>query len=144
VALEIAGVVEPGLVLHGGYMRDYPDRHVTFELRIGRKPGRSCVPLMRIDWRSLHGGHSNNRRWSVQCQPRVSNTHYHTFDLNWDQKTARMRQGLPLACEINESLPTFDALRRFVGNAFRINNIVLVQVPNWQYNLLVKPGGDRQ
>ncbi|WP_223866109.1 hypothetical protein, partial [Salipiger aestuarii] len=78
--LEIGGVTETGLVLHGGCYETYPDCNVTFELRIAKSPGQRCLPMERIDWRSLSGGHSNIRgpasEWSGA---KVSDTHLHEF-----------------------------------------------------------------
>jgi hypothetical protein len=81
--IEIDGVTETGLVLHGGCFANRPDCHLSFELRIARSAGRRCIPIERLDWRSLEGGHTNRRKprsnWSGR---RVSETHLHDFWLN--------------------------------------------------------------
>lgn len=136
--LEIDGVVERSFVLHGQCRRDRPEMAVSFEMRIGRSAGRRCVPLMRVDWRSLKGGHSNSRRWRVPgAGRRVSSTHHHPFELNFDADRNKMKKfgSLPLAQEIDEALPNYGALLAFVGRVFRINNIKVVPEPDWQYTL---------
>jgi hypothetical protein len=138
VSLEIEGVVEAGFIFHGGYLRDRPDCNVTFELRVGKRPGRPCVPLARICWKSLKGGHSNDRRWeSAWAGKRVPSTHYHAFELNWDEERQRMKGlNLPVAMPIAEPLETYEALRFFSGKALRISNIDVVGLPKWEYRLL--------
>lgn len=135
--IEIDGVAETGLVLHGGCFAHRPDCHVSLELRIARTPGRHCIPIERFDWRSLEGGHSNPRKprskWSGR---RVSETHLHDFWLNWSEAEQRMRLGgLTMAREIEENVQTFQDVRAFVGNRLRINNIDVVQAPEWAYDL---------
>jgi hypothetical protein len=134
-ALEIDGVVEPGLLLHGGCYIDKPSANVTFELRLARTPGRKMVPLERIDWRSLQGGHTNQRKNGGDGK-RLSDSHVHAFELNWNDKKGKFRPGnLPLAADIPETLEDFSAVREFAGKRLRINNIELVLEPKWEYHL---------
>lgn len=143
--VEIGGVVEPGLVLHGGCYIRYPDRHVTLSLELSKTPGRKVRPLERIDWRSLTGGHSNPK-WK-DAPPgyrgrRVSDTHLHAFDMNWSEANQRMKdQNLPYAREIDEELPTFQALIGFAGKQLRISNINVVTAPPWEYALALGNDG---
>jgi len=135
--LEIGGVTEPGFVLHGGCYIGRPDCHVSLELRISKTPGRRMLPLERIDWRSLNGGHSNPiRKGHPGSGSRVSETHLHAFELNYSTAEGRMRgHELRYAAEIEEDLDSFESLRRFAGIRFRINNITLVTAPPWEYKL---------
>ncbi len=137
--LEIGGVTEQSFVLHGGCYHDRPDLNVTFELRVGRSGSTGRIPLVRMDWRSLNGSHSNPRKGnSIWRGKMVSDTHLHAFELNWLPDERRMRGGnLRLAREIDEALQTFDEVREFVGKQFRINNIALVQEPPWVYTMLL-------
>jgi hypothetical protein len=135
--IEIGGVVEASYLLHGGCYRSVPDRNVVFELRAAAPSGKRTIPLARVEWRSLQGGHSNRRRkGSPASGKRVPETHYHSFDLNWIETERRMRSGnLPQADEINQDIQSFDALTACVGNLFRINNMRLVTRPPWAYDL---------
>ncbi len=135
--IEIGGVTETGLVLHGGCFANRPNVHVSFELRIARTPGRHCIPIERFDWRSLEGGHSNPRQppseWSGKI---VSETHLHDFYLNWSERNDRMRRGgLRVAREIEEEIQDFAGVRVFAGKRLRINNIDVVEEPDWVYDL---------
>lgn len=133
--LEIGGVTEPGLVLHGGCYIHRPDCNVTFELRLGRATLHRAVALERIDWRSLQGGHTNQRRHGGDGG-RVSWTHVHLFGLNWIDTRGRMRAGnLPLAKDIDEQLNDFADVLEFTGKQFKINNIGVVSEPGWEYGL---------
>lgn len=136
--LEIDGVTGMGLGLKGGCYSDRPDIHVTFELEVGRVIGQRRTPLIRIDWRSLTGGHSNQRACpNSKTVPRTLATHIHSFELNWVSPSNRMRGlNLPCADNIHEPLNTFAELRSYVGNKFRISNIDLVKDPDWVYKLI--------
>lgn len=136
--LEIGGVTEAGLFLHAGCYWNRPEIHVSFELRIGKTATTPHLPLERLDWRSLQGGHTNRRIGSSEwAGRRVSSTHLHAFELNWVASEGRMRRSaLPLAMEIPEQLQSFEDLRTFVGIRFRISNINLVTRPKWEHILL--------
>ncbi|GGK53790.1 hypothetical protein [Salinarimonas ramus] len=136
-ALEIEGVADTGLVLHGGCYARRPNEHVTFELRLARAPGRQALPLERLDWRPLDGGHSNPRRprsaWSGR---RIHGTHLHAFELNWSETERRMRSGgLSTARDVDVFLGSFADVRTFVGSRLRIENIDVVAPPPWEYDL---------
>lgn len=136
--LAIDGVTEAGLFLQGGAFPSVPDRHVTFEIVVYTAGGTRRTKLMRVDWRSLTGGHTNRSRYGCppECPRRVTDTHFHSFDTNWIDAEARMRgRKLPCAEEIVEELQSFEDLRKFVGKHFRINNIDIVPPPEWEYKL---------
>lgn len=138
--VEIGGVTETGLVLHGGCYAQRSDCNVSFELRFSKAPGKKSLPIERTDWRSLEGGHTNPRRprseWSGR---RVSETHLHEFALNWAHSEQRMRFGnLPTAREISTILNDFEGLREYVGNRLRINNIDVVESPPWVYDFFTQ------
>jgi hypothetical protein len=92
---------------------------------------------MRVDWRSLTGGHRNPRRHGVVGSGLVlDNTHFHPFDQNYAAGAHRMRRGnLRMATAIMEPLQTFTEVRNCIGNLFRINNINVVKEPPWEYKL---------
>lgn len=135
--LSIAGVIEPGLTLQGVCFLRRPDRAVTFEVYASDPPRPKKVPLMRLCWRSARGGHSNMRRPPGSALPsRTESTHLHAFDLNWDAESERMlRRNLPCADNAPRALETFEDARDFAGEAFRINNIDIVERPEWVYEL---------
>jgi hypothetical protein len=134
--LEIGGVVEAGFTLHGGAYSTHPDRHITFELKIGRPGIRRKIPIARIDWKSLSGGHSNKRGpplpWAGK---RVGECHVHSFELNWLETEGRMRTDLSQAEPMPQEIQSFESVRAYAGNLFRINNIDLVAQPPWEYRL---------
>ena len=135
--IEIGGVTETGLVLHGGCFRDRPNCHVTFELRISKTPGRRCVPIERFDWRSLEGGHSNPRRRGHPLSAMIlPQTHLHAFEHNFSETDCKMREGnLRMAQEVDPEPTDFEAVKEFVGNRLKINNMDIVSEPEWRYDL---------
>lgn len=135
--IEIEGVTETGLVLHGGCFRDRPNCNVSFELRIAKSPGRRCIPIERFDWLSLNGGHSNPRRNGHPLSGLIlPPTHLHAFEHNYSEAEHKMRAGnLRMAQEVDPEPQDFDSVREFVGKRLRINNIDLVHEPDWQYDL---------
>jgi hypothetical protein len=143
--IEIEGVVEPGLFLHGGCYIDRPDCGITFELHLEKNLARGvrrCVPLVRIDWRALSGGHTNQRRYGGRGN-RCSDSHVHEFDLNWDADNGRLRgANLPLARDIETQLHDFKAVREYAGNLLKISNIDVVVEPHWEYVLALEGGAN--
>lgn len=139
VPVEIDGITEAGLVLDGGAYTYHPDRNVCFELAAVGMGHHRRIPLIRVEWRSIRGGHSNKRRRGCEgpwAGKRVPATHIHTFEANWLAARQQMRRGdLPCAEPISEELQTFEDVREFVGRSFRINNISVVPRPDWVYTL---------
>ncbi len=138
-AIEIDGITEAGLVLDGGTYAQHRDVNVSFELAVVNFGQHRRIPLVRLEWRSLRGGHSNQRKNGCEgawAGKRVPETHIHTFEANWIDTKARMRRGdLPCAEPIAEELQSFEDVRAFVGRHFRINNIGIVPRPDWRYDL---------
>lgn len=136
--LDIGGVTEPGVVLKGTCSVMHPDKQVSFEIYARKLPARLRVPLMRVDWRPLSGGHSNKKRPRPAGLPaRVSDIHHHSFALNFNEESGKLVRGnLPFADECGETLADFEALCAYVGRAFRINNMNIVPRPDWRYDLL--------
>lgn len=136
--LALDNVPEAGLFLTGGTYPGLPDRNVSFELVLLTGGGAHRVKLMRVDWRSLRGGHTNQRRYGCPagCPRRTSETHFHAFDINWRETEQKMRgPRLPCARDVEEKLQSFEELRTYVGKHFRINNIEVVALPDWEYKL---------
>ena len=135
--LMIAGVVEQGFVLHGGYLKHVPEANVSFELLVSKPGGKRKMAMARVDWRAVRGGHTNpKRKGSPVSGLRVSNSHHHSFELNWLTIEERLRSGnLPMAEDIDQGIQSFELLRELVGNLFRINNIGVVTPPKWEYDL---------
>jgi hypothetical protein len=141
--LEIEGVTEAGFVFHGGTYIDKPECNVTFELVVRNLRGRRRIPIARVDWRSLRGGHSNPRGYGPRnlAGKRVGPTHFHSLDANWVEEQQRMRAGnLPFAEAIAEQLQSFEDVLLYSGKMFRINNIHLVERPKWRYDLFYDSG----
>lgn len=135
--LEIGGVIEADFALHGGTYIDRPEQHVTFELKVGKTGVRRKVPLARVCWRSLTGGHTNRRGPTVPwAGKRVGESHVHGFDINWLESEGRMRTDLSQAEPFSQEIESFEELRRHVGILFRISNIDIVDRPQWEYKLL--------
>ncbi len=135
--LIVGDVVEQGFILHGGHLKNVPDANVSFELQASQPGKRRKVPLARLDWRAVSGGHTNPKRTgSPFSGRRLSSSHHHSFSLNWIEAEQRMRSGnLPMAEEIDQAIQSFESLRKLVGNLFRINNIDVVSPPKWEYGL---------
>jgi hypothetical protein len=125
------------LFLSGGCYPKYPNKHVTFEMYVVTASARR-LKLMRIDWRSMRGGHTNMRRYNCppECPGRTSDTHFHAFEINWSEERKKLRgPRLPCARDIEENLQSFEQLRDYVGKHFKINNIDAILAPEWEYRL---------
>lgn len=133
--LEIGGIVEPGIVLHGEARIDMPNRNVGLEILYQIPQTKKRFALARLDWRWWSGGHRNKRRkgWPLPGK-RVGATHFHPFELNWVASTKRMRPGdLPVATGIDGELQSFESFRAMAGFLLGISNIELVKRPPWDY-----------
>jgi hypothetical protein len=134
--LDIGGVTEAGLVLHGGAYVNMPEQHVTLELIVRNLKGKRRIALARLDWRSLKGGHTNPRGGPKGLSgKRMPPTHLHDFEINHDEKKCRMSAGLRWARPIEPELLSFEDVRAFAGKHFRINNMQIVDTPTWEYDL---------
>jgi hypothetical protein len=105
---------------------------------VSRQPGRRSIPLSRICWRSLTG-HTNKRSIGPKelAGRRLLPSHYHAFDLNWLPNEGRMRGvNLPLAMNLRDGLDSYEEVRDFVGEAFKISNITVIERPLWEAQLL--------
>jgi hypothetical protein len=139
VALEVEGVTEASLQLSGGTYIYYPDEHVTFELSIFGINSQRRTRLMRLDWRSLKGGHTNVRCSGEWAGKRLPSTHLHSFDLNYGEAKGVMRRGkLPCAEPVDPEPKSFEELRERTGLLFRIKNMDIVPRPEWVYSLFGK------
>lgn len=135
--LEIDGLIVEGLFLRASALEHLPDQEVMFQLEYHGVsiPGGSG-PLTRIEWNSLRP-HSNKGKGPIELrfidqQP----SHVHYFEDNWSEGNgALLRDNLPIARPISETIQGFTELVDFVGNLFRINNIRLVKVPEWVLTL---------
>lgn len=134
--LEIGEVIQDGFHLFGLCNSHYPDGHVCFELVLSKTPKSRRTVLERIEWRSLQGGHSNKRKRVAGVPRRTRATHWHRFELNYKSSSRRMiGDNLPVAQNIDDPLKKFEDLRIFVGNRLNIDNLDIVAVPEWEYNL---------
>ncbi len=136
VALEIDGIVEPSVTLHGEARADMPDMSVGFEIYFRYPNSKRKVALARLDWKSWKGGHTNKRKrgWPEPERRRVGETHFHAFELNWHPEKKKLRRGdLPVAAEIDGELQSFESARAMAGFLLRISNIDLVTRPPWRY-----------
>lgn len=138
--IEIGGVVQKGLVLHGGCYETRPDRHVTFEIHYIRTPARKHMALMRADWRSISGGHTNPTPTGGRWPAKVSYSHLHSFRENYLPARDRMRKDLDTAFDMDPEPQSFQELLEFTGNSFGISNMSIVAQPEWRYDLLAFGG----
>jgi hypothetical protein len=138
--LDIEGVTESGLTLKCTAYKHMVDFNVSFEIAVNGLDGVRRIRLGRVDWKSIRGGHSNKRghcKGSAWDGKRVPESHYHGFEMNYVVAEERMKKGgkLPCAEPITEPLQTFEEARRFAGIKFNINNIDVVPLPSWVYDL---------
>lgn len=137
--LEIEGVSYEKFNFRGTCLDNQPEREVLFQLEIGKPGIRTKIPLMRVDWNPLSGGHKNPKMGVPKKHRRkiIPGSHFHSFELNYLVDEERMREGnLPLAYGIEQPLQSFADLLDFVSKEFRINGIDRIMMPEWVENLL--------
>lgn len=135
--LEINEVIEEGLLFRATALERMPDREVVFQIEYHglRIPGGNG-PLARFEWNTLRP-HNNRGRGPEEYQfLEMFPSHVHLFEDNWDEiEGAMMRDNLPVARPISESIQGFAEAVAFAGNLFKISNIGLVKTPEWVYEL---------
>lgn len=133
--LSVDGTFPEGLQLRATALKVHFDRGVLFQLEID-PPGYKARQIARVEWRPIKG-HRNRPIGPPELHfMEISGTHYHPFDLNFLEDENRMRSGnLPVARPIEPDFQSFKELIDFVGLEFRINNMELVQPPEWEADL---------
>ena len=138
-ALTIDGVVQEGLTLEMGCFKIHPEKNVILEL-VYRPPLKSVrVPLIRVDWRPLSGGHTNKRRFKSDdpyVPGRTERDHIHPFEMNFVHSDSRMRNAnLPVATNFAIQINTFEELLNESKKMMKISNINVAPKPEWDYDL---------
>lgn len=137
IPLEIDEVIEEGFFFRGTALATLPDREMVFQLEYhGVKIPGGTGPLARLEWNSIRP-HNNKGKGPeefrfIDQKP----SHVHLFEDNWCEKNgALLKDNLPIARPVIESIQGFNDCLAFVGKLFRISNIGLVKVPEWVYEL---------
>lgn len=132
--LEIGGVSYENLHLRGTCIEHLPEKEVMFQLEVSSTDERTRLPLMRVDWNPVSGGHQNSRKRLPEPYRGtfIPGSHLHPFAENWLDQEQRMREvNLPVAVAIPESLQQFSDLVEFVRKAFRISDVSAILPPEW-------------
>jgi hypothetical protein len=131
--LEIEGVTIAGLRLRATAIKNRPDASVTFQLEYQRPkfPGSA---LSRVEWRPAGGAHNNRGLGPPEHRNKfITGTHYHPFDLNWQDAASQVGRGnLPIAIPLVPEPEDFAVLVAFVAQEFRIPNANIVSEPPWE------------
>lgn len=128
--LTIAGVTVGTFSLRGTCFVDRPDFDVTFQLETGIHGQRTRLPLARVDWRPLSGGHKQPKKNGKRVM--IYGSHYHCLHDNWLEEEQRMREtNLPVAQALESDPADFSELLDLVRIRFRINNITGLGTPKW-------------
>lgn len=113
-----------------------PDADVVFQLE--HHPfSEFGGPICRMEWKPLRG-HTNKGCGPKALQFReIRGSHHHPFDLNWAHSEKEVKRGkLPIAIPIEPEPTNFRDFLAIIGKAFKIKNIQLIAVPEWQAVLL--------
>lgn len=135
--LEIDEIILEGLLFRATALESMPDREVVFQLEYhGVAIPGGTGPLVRFEWNSIRP-HNNKGIGPPEFRfMDVIPSHIHLFEDNWSQTNgALLRDNLPIARPISESIQSFTESLAYVGKLFRISNIDLVKVPEWVYKL---------
>ncbi|MFC0633566.1 hypothetical protein [Brevundimonas balnearis] len=132
--ISIGDATVEGLVLHARTLATEPGRDVSFVLEHG-PAGQSSVRIDRIDWKPLtpHANKGVGRpeiRWDI-----YPGSHRHPYYENLKADGELRTGNLPVAVDIEESLPTFESLVAFVAKIYRIEGLEFLQPPPWSEDL---------
>lgn len=134
--LSIAGVTVGSFALRATCNVNRPDCDVMFQLEIGLAGQRTRLPLSRIDWRPISGGHKQPRAPGSRKREFIQGSHLHTLTDNWLEREQRMRENnLPWAQRLDPEPASFAELLDFMRIQFRFNDVRGIGVPEWAAKL---------
>lgn len=134
--LTVAGVTIGNFALRVTCNAFRPDCDVMFQLEIGVHGQRTRLPLTRIDWRPLSGGHKQPRQPGSRKREFIEGSHFHALDDNWLEAEQRMRENnLPWAQQLDPEPATYTELLDLVRIRFRINGVGDIGTPKWSAKL---------
>lgn len=139
--LEIDEVIEEGFLFRATALERLPDREMMFQLEYhGIRIAGGAGPLTRFEWNSRP--HNNKGKGPEEFRfLDLKPSHVHFFEDNWCEKNgAMLKDNLPIARPVIESIQGFSECLSYVGKLFRISNINLVKVPEWVYELDLEVG----
>jgi len=137
VPLSIGGVTVGSFALRGTCYADQPDRAVMFQLETGLHGQRTRLPLARIDWRPISGGHKNPSKGVSRKGSFIVGSHLHPLHSNWIEALGRMRESnLPVAEALPSEPANYWELLDLVRILFRINGIDALPEPEWAPKLM--------
>ena len=128
--LDIDGVTVQGAQLR--CLAKILNPNLDIMVQLEHEEGR-LRQLARIDWKRFHS-HNNHGRGPEEWRYReFDDSHHHPFALNWLVAEQRMLAGnLPIAHPLAADPADYAALLEFVGQEFRIDNMVEAPVPSWE------------
>ena len=142
-SLDIVGLTAEGFTLFGRASAALPDRKVTLGLRWQDPSGRGGN-FDRLEWRPLKT-HVNRANAPPDLRLRViEGTHHHPLARNAALDSGLMRaiaDNLPVAEPLDPDPPDWPALLRHAAALWRIEGLMTVPLPPWQYGLLPLIGG---
>lgn len=134
--LEIGNVTVGSFALRAACYVDRLESDVRFQLETGLPGQRTRLPLTRIDWRPISGGHKQPKKPDGGKRLIIKGSHFHTLEDNWLEREQRMRENnLPYAQALESDPANFQELLDLVKIRFRINNITSIGTPKWAAKL---------
>lgn len=134
--LTIAGVTVGLFALRATCNAYRPDTDVMFQLETGAPGDRTRLPLSRVDWRPLSGGHKQPKIVGSRKRAFIKGSHFHSLADNWHEHEQRMLESnLPWGQALNPSPGTFSELLDLIKIWFRINGIHTIGEPKWTAKL---------
>lgn len=130
--LEIGGVTVGAFALRATCNVERPDTDVMLQLETGLPGDRTKLPLCRIDWRPLSGGHKQPKQPGNRKRKFISGSHLHTFLDNWHAEEERMiGTNLPWAQQLAPEPSDIYGLLDLAQNLFRIKDLSRIGIPEW-------------
>jgi hypothetical protein len=134
--LTIGGVTVGNFALRATCNVARPDCDVMFQLETGIAGQRTRLPLSRIDWRPLSGGHKQPKTPGGRMRAFIHGSHFHALEDNWLEQEQRMREtNLSWAQALEADPANFGELLDLVRIRFRINGISGIGTPEWTAKL---------
>jgi hypothetical protein len=133
--LDIDDVTVLGLQVRVEAHADTANAAVRAQLEF-RAPRGKPEPLCRVEWRPVRP-HSNNARGPLEYRfKKISGTHVHKFELNWDETRGRLLSpNLPIAVPA-QGVDSYEKFLDMCKSEFNVTNMAEVPLPPWQPRMI--------
>lgn len=137
IALDIDGITEAGMLLHGRARFFPPERDITLGLS-WKDPSGQGGNFERLDWRPIHAHNNKGLGPTEHRFILIEGIHRHCLAANAALAMGMRRamaERLPVAMPVEPDPPDWSSLLALAAHFWNLQGIVHISPPPWQYDL---------